>query len=106
MGIDYGLASGPLAFNCDELVPVSKGGSPYDHANVGATHACCNQWRKARSVQEVQAIRAQVLQRFGAWLSPLHFVALCKALKASSTPTDPPTTARVDVTRPPTSTDW
>ena len=106
MGIDYALRTGPLSFNCDELVPVSRGGSPYDHGNVDAAHACCNQWRKARSVREVQAIRARVLKRFGVWSSPLQFVALCKASKASSATADVPATAKVDVTPVPISTDW
>ena len=106
LGIDYGETSGPLSFNCDELVPVSRGGSPYDHGNVDAAHACCNQWRKARPVQDVRAVRAQVISRFGGWSSPLQFVALCKALKASSASTDVPATAKVDVTPMSTSTDW
>lgn len=106
IGIDYSLPAGPLSFNCDEIVPVSRGGSPYDHDNVDAAHACCNQWRKARPAQEVQAVRAQVLARFGAWSSPLQFVALCKALKAQRPPTAAPATAKVDAAPMSTSTDW
>ena len=65
--IDYGVPAGdPWAFECDELVPVSRGGSPFDRDNVAAAHRCCNNWRRARSV---------------AWNSPETFVALCKALK-------------------------
>ena len=54
--IDYTLPAGhPLAFEMDELVPISKGGSPtYD--NSDATHRCCNQWRGNKSVEEVLAM--------------------------------------------------
>ena len=35
--IDYGVPPGnPGAFECDELVPVSRGGSPFDRDNVAA----------------------------------------------------------------------
>lgn len=55
--IDYSLPAGhPMSFECDELVPVSKGGSPYDPCNVDAAHRRCNQWRGNRSVAEVMAI--------------------------------------------------
>ena len=52
--IDYDLPPRhPLSFECDELVPVSKGGSPYDRRNVAATHRLCNEWRGNKSVAEV-----------------------------------------------------
>lgn len=52
--IDYDLPAGhPLAFEVDELVPVSKGGSPTDYANLDAAHRRCNEWRGNRSVQDV-----------------------------------------------------
>lgn len=64
--IDYSLpARHPLSFELDELVPVSKywlGGYPspescaLDYANNAATHRCCNNWRKAKTVEEVLAI--------------------------------------------------
>ena len=55
--IDYSLPAGhPLSFEVDELVPVSKGGSPTSRSNVDAAHRCCNQWRGNRSVEEVLAI--------------------------------------------------
>lgn len=58
--IDYSLPAGhPLSFECDELVPVSKGGSPYLRSNVDAAHRCCNQWRGARPVAEVLEIAAR-----------------------------------------------
>lgn len=44
--IDYTLPAGhPMSFECDELVPVSRGGSPYDPANVDAAHRICNEKR-------------------------------------------------------------
>ena len=57
----------PMSFELDELVPVSKywlGGYPTpeacanDYSNLDATHRCCNNWRKNRSVKEVLAIAA------------------------------------------------
>ncbi len=54
--INYDLpARHPCSFEVDELVPVSLGGSPYDYANVDATHRECNNWRGNRSVAEVLA---------------------------------------------------
>lgn len=42
--IDYSLPPGhPMCFECDEIVPVSKGGSPYDPSNLQAAHRICNQ---------------------------------------------------------------
>lgn len=55
--IDYSLPAGhPWAFEVDELVPVSKGGDPYDMRNVDAVHRACNQWRGNKSVEQVMAI--------------------------------------------------
>lgn len=55
--IDYSLPAGdPMSFECDELLPVSRGGSPYDRENVDAAHRRCNQWRSNKSVAEVKAI--------------------------------------------------
>ena len=55
--IDYSLpARHPMSFEVDELVPVSKGGSPIDYRNVDAAHRSCNEWRSNKSVAEVLAI--------------------------------------------------
>ena len=44
--IDYAAPrTHPLAFEVDELVPVSRGGSATDRANVDAAHRICNQRR-------------------------------------------------------------
>lgn len=55
--IDYSLPAGhPFSFEVDELIPVSKGGSPFSRSNVDAAHRCCNQWRSNKSVEEVMAL--------------------------------------------------
>lgn len=80
--IDYGAPAGnPLAFECDELVPVSRGGSPYDPANVDAAHRCCNNWRGAKPVPRVRAIAAACADRFGAHTSAQAFVERAKAVE-------------------------
>lgn len=38
----------PLAFVVDEIVPVSKGGSPFEMANCRAAHFICNAERGAK----------------------------------------------------------
>jgi len=45
-----------MSFEVDELIPVSKGGSPVDYDNVAAAHRCCNGWRGNKSVEEVLRI--------------------------------------------------
>lgn len=66
--IDYSLpARHPLSFELDELVPVSKFwlgnySSPeqcaLDYNNNAATHRCCNNWRKNKTVEEVMKLAA------------------------------------------------
>lgn len=42
--IDYSLPAGhPMSYELDEIVPVSRGGDPYDEGNVQPTHRICNQ---------------------------------------------------------------
>lgn len=49
MAIDYSLPAGdPMSFEVDEIVPVSKGGSPFDRSNVAPAHRICNQRRGNR----------------------------------------------------------
>ncbi len=44
--IDYSLpARHPMSFEVDEIIPVSKGGSPIDRNNVAPTHRICNERR-------------------------------------------------------------
>ena len=84
-GIDYGLPKGdPRAFECDELIPVSQGGSPYSRDNVAPTHRCCNNWRRTKSVSKVQAIAARVQQVYGS-ADPQDFVAKAKVLERDIT---------------------
>lgn len=53
--IDYTLpARHPLSFEVDEIVPVSKGGSPIDRANVAPAHRICNQRRGNKTVEAAQ----------------------------------------------------
>ena len=79
--ICYALPAGhPLACEVDELVPVSRGGSPTDPGNVAAAHRCCNQWRSNLSLGDVEAARAAVAERFGAWRTPQEFCALARSL--------------------------
>lgn len=56
----------PCQGTVDELVPVSRGGSPYDPANCVAAHRCCNNWRKAKPVPVVRRVQAVVAQMGGA----------------------------------------
>ena len=79
--IDATLPAGhPLAFELDELVPVSKGGSPIDFDNCRGAHRSCNQWRQARSVASVIAVRDEVRRRLGPWQSALAFVEGARAV--------------------------
>ena len=80
MPIDPALPAGhPLSFELDELVPVSKGGSPTDPANVAGAHRCCNQWRGDKPMARVEAVRSEVRARFGPWPSALAF---CEGARA------------------------
>lgn len=80
--IDAGLPSGdPLSLECDELVPVSLGGSPFDRANVAPAHRCCNNWRRAKRVDRVRAVQDRVALAFGGSTSPADFVAKAKAVE-------------------------
>lgn len=81
--IDYGLPAGhPHAFEADELVPVSKGGDPLDPSNVAPAHRCCNGWRKARSVAEVEAARSAAAS-LSRWSGPSEFVEAAKEAEAA-----------------------
>ena len=49
--IDYDLPAGdPMSFEVDEIVPVSKGGSPIDRANLAPAHRICNERRGNKPV--------------------------------------------------------
>lgn len=49
--IDYALPPGhPLSFEVDEIIPVSRGGSPFKFSNVQPAHRICNA-RKGNKLQ-------------------------------------------------------
>lgn len=97
--IDYGARyTHPHAFECDELTPVSKHGSPTDPNNLAAAHRICNNWRSNRSVTEVNATKAAVIAAYGGWSSPEDFVRKAKSLKRGK-----PVAPSV---RPRLTTDW
>ena len=89
-------AKGEDAFNCDELHPRAFGGSPYEYTNVDATHACCNTWRRVKSVAFVELVRTQTLQTYGMWHTPSEFVkharVIEREIKAGCTPKPRPRT--------------
>lgn len=41
-----------MSYELDEIVPVSKGGSPYDPGNVAPAHRLCNQRKGNRTPQD------------------------------------------------------
>lgn len=48
--IDYSLPAGhPMSYELDEVVPVSRGGSPTDPRNVQPAHRICNERKGAGS---------------------------------------------------------
>lgn len=59
--IDKTLPCGhPMSFEVDEVVPVSKGGSPTDRGNLGAAHRICNQRRGDRPLAIAQMVCAEM----------------------------------------------
>ena len=49
--VDKTLPAGhPLAPEVDEIIPVSRGGSPYDHDNLRLCHRICNEKRGNKMV--------------------------------------------------------
>lgn len=50
--LPHGLPTSP---EVDEDIPVSRGGSPYDRANLGLMHRACNQWKSNRTLNEARA---------------------------------------------------
>lgn len=54
--IDYSLPPGhPMSYELDEIVPVSKGGDPYDPDNVQPAHRVCNQRKGNRTTRALGA---------------------------------------------------
>ncbi len=67
--IDYTIEDphDPRHFECDELMPVSLGGSATDKGNVGAAHRFCNEWRGNRMSWSPAAARDALTAAVRAW---------------------------------------
>ncbi|WP_253201000.1 HNH endonuclease [Collinsella sp. zg1085] len=47
--IDYDLPAGhPYSFELDHIIPIARGGEPYDYANAAPAHRICNRRKGAR----------------------------------------------------------
>ena len=58
--IDYSLPAGdPMSFEVDEVVPVSRGGSPIDRGNVAPAHRVCNERRGNRPLPARSCAKAE-----------------------------------------------
>ena len=63
LAIDYSLPAGdPMSFEVDEIVPVSRGGSPYDYANLQPAHRICNQRKGNRMAGDAGAMGLPVVR--------------------------------------------
>ncbi len=61
--IDYALpANDPWSFEADEIVPVSRGGSPFDYGNLQPTHRRCNQIKSNRMPGDEMAKRLTIVR--------------------------------------------
>lgn len=49
----------PMSFELDELVPVSKGGSPLDPENVAPAHRICNARRGNKPLHKIRGKQTQ-----------------------------------------------
>lgn len=51
--IDYDLPAGdPWSFELDHIVPLARGGNPYDYDNAAASHRICNERKGCRMPQD------------------------------------------------------
>lgn len=54
--IDYSLPPNlPDSYELDEIIPVSKGGNPYDPDNVQPTHRRCNRQKSDKVIVKAEA---------------------------------------------------
>jgi 5-methylcytosine-specific restriction endonuclease McrA len=54
----------PWSYELDEIVPISKGGSPTDISNVQPVHRCCNQMKGDGTTKRYRKhIRAHLMRR-------------------------------------------
>nr|DAE55154.1 MAG TPA: NinG protein [Caudoviricetes sp.] len=70
----------PVQGVVDEVVPVSRGGSPYDPGNCRAAHRCCNAWRSSKPEAFVRLVQQRVSLMGGAGTPP----AWCALAKRAS----------------------
>ena len=49
----------PMAPEVDEIIPVSRGGSPYDWDNLQLTHRICNQRKGNRMVGDIDVTKIE-----------------------------------------------
>lgn len=85
----------------DELVPVSRGGSPYEGANVAVAHRCCNSWRKTKPVAVVRQVQ-EVVARMGGAQTPQLWCVKAKQAQVLLARGE----ESAAMARPKTSTDW
>lgn len=45
----------PWSLECDEIVPISRGGSPTNPNNLQPTHRVCNQRKGNKTMEELEA---------------------------------------------------
>lgn len=85
MPIDRSVPQGnALCCECDELIPVAHGGSPFLKSNVHAAHRCCNSWRGAKTVRRVQMIQQAIIRQGAQPKTPLEFVAAAQAVEKNA----------------------
>ncbi len=66
--VDKTLTKGlPLSPELDEIIPVSRGGSPYDFENLQLTHRKCNRKKGNRLVGETGGVYEDPLPVSRAW---------------------------------------
>ena len=63
--IDYDLPSGdPWSFELDHVVPLARGGAPWDYANAAASHRICNQRKGKKMPTDGQAFEIRRTRLF------------------------------------------
>jgi len=66
--VDKDLPAGhPMAPEVDEIIPVSKGGSPYDHDNLRLCHRLCNERRGNKMLSTANRKPLNSLKRSRDW---------------------------------------
>lgn len=62
--IDYSLPAGdPMSYELDEIIPVSRGGDPFDIDNVQPSHRICNQRKGNRMSSDLSPAEPLVHSR-------------------------------------------